>query len=233
MSLLDRMLSAAELHAAVGQALGAAEYQPALTPGREPAAEALPLRILLVEDNLGNQRLAVGLLAKRGHLVRVAGNGRIAMEALEQESFDLVLRDVQMPVMGGLEATRLIRARERTRGGHVPNAALTAHAMTGDREQCLATGMDGYASEPLHANELYALIDQLAGNGRAMEVSPPVSPSAGADILERFMGDRDLLREVAAAFLEHLPVLLAELDEGLARGDHVAVQPEGASLPAE
>jgi two-component system sensor histidine kinase/response regulator len=171
-----------------------------------------------------NQRLAVGLLAKRGHSVRVAGNGRIAVEALEEQSFDLVLMDVQMPVMGGLEATRLIRARERIRGGHVPIAALTAHAMTGDREQCFAAGMDGYASKPLHATELYALIDQLAENGRAVGVSPRVSPSAGADILERFMGDRDLLQEVATAFLEHLPVLLAELDEGLARRDHVAVQ---------
>jgi two-component system sensor histidine kinase/response regulator len=152
------------------------------------------------------------------------------VDALEAGSFDLVLMDVQMPVMGGLEATRLIRARERTRGGHVPIAAITARAMTGDREQCLAAGMDGYASKPLHATELYALIDQLAGASRVVEDRPRVSPDAGADILERFMGDRDLLRDVATAFLEQLPMLLGELDHGLSRGDAAAVQRATHSL---
>jgi two-component system, sensor histidine kinase and response regulator len=213
----------AELYAAVGRALGALENLPVPAPGPEQAVELTPLRILLVEDNPVNQRLAVGLLAKRGHVVQVAGNGRSAVDALEAGSFDVVLMDVQMPVMGGLEATRLIRARERTLGGHVPIAALTAHAMTGDREQCVAAGMDGYASKPLHAAELYALIDQLAGASRLVELGP-ASAGGAADILERFMGDRDLLREVATAFLDQLPTLLGELDEGLSRGDAEAVQ---------
>jgi two-component system sensor histidine kinase/response regulator len=219
-----------ELYAAVCQALGAAEYQPAPTRVREQPLDPRPLRILLVEDNPVNQRLAVGLLAKRGHQVRVAENGRVAVDTLEAESFDLVLMDVQMPVMGGLEATRLIRERERSRGGHVPIAALTAHAMTGDREQCLKAGMDGYATKPLHAAEFYALVDQLGGASRRVESSPPPPAGGGADILERFMGDRNLLREVATAFLEHLPVLLAELDQGLSGGDHAALQRAAHSL---
>ncbi|MFL5494853.1 MAG: response regulator [Gemmatimonadales bacterium] len=218
-----------ELYAAVCQALGAAEYQPVPARAAEATQHAKPLSILLVEDNPVNQRLAVGLLAKRRHQVRVADNGRIAVDLLETESFDLVLMDVQMPVMGGLEATRLIRERERGRGGHVPIAALTAHAMSGDRELCLKAGMDGYATKPLHAAELYALVDQLGGPSRQVE-GPVPAPAVATDILERFMGDRDLLREVASAFLEHLPVLLAELDQGLSRGDADAVQRAAHSL---
>jgi two-component system, sensor histidine kinase and response regulator len=211
--------------------LGAAEYQPAPARAAERAQDATPLSILLVEDNPVNQRLAIGLLAKRGHQVRVAENGRIAVDLLETESFDLVLMDVQMPVMGGLEATRLIRERERSRGGHVPIAALTAHAMSGDRELCLNAGMDGYATKPLHAAELYALVNRLAGTNRPVTGPVPPAPTAGAaDILERFTGDRDLLREVATAFVEHLPVLLAELDQGLSRSDADAVQRAAHSL---
>jgi signal transduction histidine kinase/CheY-like chemotaxis protein/HPt (histidine-containing phosphotransfer) domain-containing protein len=227
---VSKPIRQAELYAAVGQALGAVEYQPAFVRGEVQPPDGTPLRILLVEDNPVNQRLALGLLAKRGHLVRVAENGRVAVDSLEEESFDLVLMDVQMPVMGGLEATRLIRERERSRGGHVPIAAITAHAMRGDREQCLDAGMDGYATKPLHAAELHALIDQLARSGRAVETTPAGPPSGGADILERFMGDPDLLREVAVAFLEHLPVLLAELDHGLSHGDPAAVQRVAHSL---
>src|SRR5262249_30153002 len=95
-----------------------------------------PLRVLLAEDNLVNQRLAVRLLERAGHTVVVAGNGREALEALARESFDVVLMDVQMPEMGGFEATGLIRQRERQTGGHVPVVAMTAHAMKGDRERC-------------------------------------------------------------------------------------------------
>jgi two-component system sensor histidine kinase/response regulator len=219
-----------ELYAAVCRALGAAEYQRAPARAAEQTEGGKPLSILLVEDNPVNQRLAVGLLAKRGHQVRVAENGKIAVDMLGSESFDLVLMDVQMPVMGGLEATRLIRERERGQGGHVPIAALTAHAMSGDRELCLNAGMDGYATKPLHAAELYSLVDQLARASRLVEGQVPTPAAGAADILERFMGDRHLLREVATAFVEHLPALMAELDQGLSRGEADVVQRAAHSL---
>src|SRR5207253_2280879 len=105
----------------------------------------------LAEDNVVNRTLAVRLLEKYGHSVAVAGNGKEALAALEHGPFDLVLMDVQMPEMGGFEATGRIRAAERDTGRHVPIIALTAHAMKGDRERCLAAGMDGYVSKPLQA----------------------------------------------------------------------------------
>jgi CheY-like chemotaxis protein len=112
------------------------------------------LRILLAEDNPVNQRLASRLLEKRGHSVVIAGNGREALEALEKESFDLIFMDLQMPVMDGFEATAAIRKREGTGGVRLPVVALTAHAMKGDREKCLAGGMDEYLTKPIRAQEL-------------------------------------------------------------------------------
>ncbi len=120
------------------------------------------LHILLAEDNIVNQKLAVRLLEKRGHAVVVAGNGRAALAALERETFDLILMDVQMPEMDGLEATATIRAKERFTHTHIPIIALTAHAMKGDHERCLAAGMDGYLTKPLKANELFATIEDVA-----------------------------------------------------------------------
>ncbi len=113
-------------------------------------------RVLLAEDNLVNQRLAVKLLEKQGHSVVVAQNGQEAVEAVGREEFDIVLMDVQMPVMGGFEATAQIRSQEKDRGGRVKILALTANAMSGDREKCLEVGMDGYLTKPLKFDELYA-----------------------------------------------------------------------------
>jgi len=116
------------------------------------------MRILLAEDNPVNQRLAVKLLEKQGHSVRVANNGREVLDTLEQETFDLVLMDVQMPVLSGLEAAAMIRKRERESGEHTRIIALTANAMSGDREKCLAAGMDGYLSKPIRVEELLAVL---------------------------------------------------------------------------
>jgi signal transduction histidine kinase/DNA-binding response OmpR family regulator len=125
-------------------------------------ANGCKLRVLLAEDNLVNQKVAIRMLAKEDYSVALAGDGREALEALEQQSFDLILMDVQMPEMDGLQATMAIRERERARGGgHIPIIALTANAMTGDRDRCLAAGMDGYASKPIRMAELLSEIKRL------------------------------------------------------------------------
>jgi signal transduction histidine kinase/DNA-binding response OmpR family regulator len=116
------------------------------------------LRVLLAEDNVVNQRLAVRLLEKEGHRVHVVDNGAAAVEAVARESFDLVLMDVQMPVMGGFEATDAIRAREADTGEHIPIVAMTANAMVGDREACLAAGMDAYVAKPVQARQLFEVL---------------------------------------------------------------------------
>jgi CheY-like chemotaxis protein/HPt (histidine-containing phosphotransfer) domain-containing protein len=131
----------------------------------ELAPRARGLQILLTEDSLYNQKLAMAVLAKRGHRVTVANNGREALACLRRGRFDLILMDVQMPEMDGLEATRCIRARERDLGEHIPIIAMTAQALTGDREKCLAAGMDDYLSKPVRAAELHAAIDRLLGTG--------------------------------------------------------------------
>jgi signal transduction histidine kinase/DNA-binding response OmpR family regulator len=125
------------------------------------AADALPLRILLAEDNPVNQMVAGRLLQKQGHLVKVASSGLEALAAIEANVFDLVLMDAQMPGMDGFEATRAIREQEKLRGGHVPIIALTAHAMSGDRQRCLSAGMDGYASKPIRAEDLFQEIERV------------------------------------------------------------------------
>jgi signal transduction histidine kinase/DNA-binding response OmpR family regulator len=121
------------------------------------------LRILLAEDNKVNQSLAVRLLEKWGHSVVLAENGREVLDALHRGSFDVILMDVQMPEMDGLEATAAIRARERGTGQHVPIIALTAHALNGDRERCIGAGMDGYVTKPLSRKELQIAIESVTG----------------------------------------------------------------------
>jgi len=128
------------------------------------------LRILLAEDNLVNQQVAMKLLEKAGHQVNVAGNGLAALRALGQQAFDLVLMDVQMPEMDGLEAAAAIREKERGGEVHIPIIAMTAHAMAGDRERCLAAGMDNYISKPIRARELIKLLDSYAS-----QLAPPVT----------------------------------------------------------
>ena len=123
---------------------------------------ARPLRILLAEDNSVNQRLAVRLLEKQGHTVVIANTGREALAELEKQSFDAVLMDLQMPEMGGLEATANIRAQERQTGNHLPIVAMTAHAMKGDRERCLEVGMDDYISKPIRPKELYDTLKRIS-----------------------------------------------------------------------
>jgi CheY-like chemotaxis protein len=127
------------------------------------ATNHLSLRILVAEDNAVNRLLVTSLLRKRGHTIVTAVNGREAVAAVTKVLFDIVLMDVQMPEMDGLEATTAIRKLEAVTGAHVPIIALTAHAMKGDREICLAAGMDEYLSKPINPTQLFALIESLTG----------------------------------------------------------------------
>ncbi len=133
---------------------------PSATAGAEPR-DHVPLRVLLAEDNPVNQRVAVAMLEKRGHGVTVVENGRLATEALIRETFDVVLMDVQMPEMNGLEATLRIRERERHTGRRTPIVAMTAHAMIGDKERCLEAGMDGYITKPITMAVLISEVERF------------------------------------------------------------------------
>ena len=139
--------------------------EPGAAPGARPASGAASdrpaLRVLLAEDNAVNQQLVVRALEKQGHSVTVAGNGREAIRVLTQEHFDVILMDVQMPEMTGIEATEMIRRTERETGRHIPIIAMTAHAMKGDRERCLACGMDGYVSKPIRLRELREVLESM------------------------------------------------------------------------
>jgi CheY-like chemotaxis protein len=127
------------------------------------------LHILLAEDNLVNQKLAMRVLEKQRHTVVVVGNGRQAVSAVEKEQFDLVLMDVQMPEMGGFEATAAIREKEKATGAHIPIIAMTANAMQGDRERCLVAGMDDYVSKPVCLEELMKVLSKY----QPRETTPP------------------------------------------------------------
>jgi CheY-like chemotaxis protein len=117
--------------------------------------------VLLAEDNVVNQKLALRLLEKRGFEVTVAGDGQAAFEEFEKGCFDVVLMDVQMPNMDGFQATAAIREREQKTGGHIPIVAMTAHALKGDEERCIAAGMDAYVSKPIRTTELFATIESV------------------------------------------------------------------------
>jgi PAS domain S-box-containing protein len=130
------------------------------------------LKVLLAEDNAVNQLLTVRILEKRGHAVTVAENGRVALAALDHESFDLVLMDVQMPEMDGFEATAAIRAKEKTAGAHLPIIAMTAHALKGDEQRCLAAGMDAYVSKPIQVSELMRMIEEVFSDRAEGELMP-------------------------------------------------------------
>ncbi len=143
-------------------------------------------RILLVEDNKVNQLVATRMLERAGYTVRVAGDGLQAIEALRDGSFDLILMDVQMPVMGGFEATAAIREQEKSTGGRTPIVAMTAHAMKGDRERCAQAGMDGYVSKPVKAQELLRSVE--AALGIVDSTAAPEAPGGGADRLPTAAG---------------------------------------------
>jgi signal transduction histidine kinase/DNA-binding response OmpR family regulator len=188
------------------------------------------LRILLAEDNAVNQKLASRLLEREGHTVVIANNGVEAVAAFGRERVDLILMDVQMPEMGGLKATADIRKREQERGGRIPIIAMTAHAMTGDRERCLAAGMDGYVSKPVQAEVLFQAIEELVPDAAEGASPPPprlCSGQASHEIpvfdrgkaLEQFEGDEELLMEIAGMFVQERPAMMSAIQTAIERGD--------------
>jgi CheY-like chemotaxis protein len=149
----------------MSEVLGGVAVEAHLAADAVTPTAAQVLRVLLAEDNQVNQRVACAMLRKRGHHVTVANNGREAVDAVARETFDVVLMDVQMPEMNGFEATHSLRERERGTGSRLPILAMTAHAMTGDRERCLAAGMDGYVTKPITYAALVAELERF-GSGR-------------------------------------------------------------------
>jgi two-component system, sensor histidine kinase and response regulator len=212
------------LHAVPG-----AQSRPALFTRHSIRESRRRLNVLVVEDNPVNQKLAVRMIERMGHTATVAGNGLEALETLERLTFDLVLMDVQMPRMDGLEATRALRARERATGGHIPVIAMTAYAMKGDKEKCLDAGMDGYVSKPISAHELQRATDQILGlceTGRTPGVTAQTRESLvdKNGLWDRVGGDPDLLREIVDLFADDCPRLLREIKEGFQEGNAVRVE---------
>jgi PAS domain S-box-containing protein len=202
----------------------------AAVPSTPQAAQEMPqgMKILLAEDNAVNRRLTIALLQKRGHQIAATENGQEALDALERENFDLVLMDVQMPVLDGLDAIRAIRAKEQSSGTHVPIIALTAHAMKGDRERCLASGADDYVTKPIRTPDLLAAIDRATNNNAspANTASPvPAAPPAGRPVLdfaaalERVEDDRELLENLMGMFAGECSHNIAELRKSLETRD--------------
>lgn len=188
-------------------------------------AESKMLAILVAEDNPVNQKLARRLLEKLGHKVHLVENGEEAVAAVKTRHFDAVLMDLQMPVLGGLAATTAIRKWERGHGTHVPVIAMTAHAMQGDRERCLETGMDGYISKPV---DIAALVSTLEAISPVLPEAPSSEPAASRHTtglplnldlaLQRLDNDRDLLCDVIEIFLAECPKAIAEIEAALQAG---------------
>jgi PAS domain S-box-containing protein len=224
--LLDAIL------AALSKTLMIPEPNPAKVP--LPLQTLAKMKILLAEDNAVNRKLAIKLLEKRGYSVVVAENGQEALDALEREKVDLVLMDVQMPVMDGFEAIRAIRAKEQRNGAHMPIVALTAHAMKGDRERCLEAGADEYVSKPIRLPELVAAMEHASATAAtavppapASRVPPSAAVSGKLDLalaLERVEGDRGLFEEIARLFAGECPGIMASIRQARSTGDYRLLQ---------
>jgi len=184
------------------------------------------LRVLVAEDNPVNQTLAMRILERLGHKVRVVNDGKEAIGQAQAEDFDLIFMDVQMPEMDGLEATMVIRAAEAGTGKHIPIVAMTAHAMKGDREKCISAGMDGYLSKPIRIDELKQAISEVE-KIRNMDQSPENSFQAIGQLeslLDSVMGDRALLVEMAELWLADSGKQERQIREGLDSDDAMMIQ---------
>jgi CheY-like chemotaxis protein len=192
------------------------------------------LRILLVEDNAVNQFVAQQMLETRGHSVVIASNGREALEHFTSLApFDVILMDIQMPEMDGFQTTAAIRNLEQSAGSHTPIIAMTAHAMKGYRERCLAAGMDGYVSKPVHGKALFESIRSLTEYKTAVTPPAPRTENAVFDrsaLLDRLDGDTNVVRDVVRVFKEQSPNQIAQLRLALDINDCMSVANSAHSL---
>jgi two-component system sensor histidine kinase/response regulator len=235
---LQKPVRQAELREAIARVLWASgvSQPPAVVTGpklSETPERDSALKVLLAEDNEVNRKLAVRLLEKRGHHVDVAFNGREALIALRNSHYDLVLMDVQMPEMGGIEATAALRASELESGRHTPVVAMTALVMKGDRERCLAVGMDGYLSKPIHTQELDDVLEKFISIKRKIDPEQKAHPNAPIEVgtetidenvlLFRLGGDREFLAELVTLFREDCPSMMIRIRTALRQHDAAEV----------
>jgi len=179
--------------------------------------QARRLNVLVAEDNPVNQELMVELLRRRGYTAKVAHNGKAAVQALGKEKFDVVLMDIQMPVMGGLDATAAIRKAEGESGGHIPIIATSAHAMVTDREAAIKAGMDAYLVKPIRANDLYETIQNLTHDS-----APPVRIDE-ASLLDGVGGNPEILRKLVTIFVKDSARMIAAIRKAVRDRDAAAV----------
>ena len=180
------------------------------------------LQVLLADDNAINQRVIGHMLERKGHTVVFAGNGREAVDLLENLTFDVVLMDVQMPEMDGFSATGVIRQREKLQGRHTPILAVTAHTRVDELQRCLEAGMDGCVTKPVHEAELMAAMEDVMDAAHQREISiakQQVQALDEDDVLERVGGDLDLLKTIVELFLQDCPVRVTNMREAVSRGD--------------
>ncbi len=221
---LTKPVKQSDLLDAIADTLGVATRDHPQQAKTAPRPECLlPLQVLLVEDGRVNQVVAINLLEERGHNVTVANNGQEAVAAHAAASFDVILMDVQMPIMNGFEATKAIRETERASGNHVPIIAMTANAMKGDREDCIAAGMDAYIPKPIRSEELFKVVEAVvpvAGLASTLQESKTGAPPAEEPLFDieqfrRTAGSADLMRELISIYLEDTPPLLRQIQEAL------------------
>ncbi len=222
-----------ELLEAIMVAVGPSANNRAVKVRPEPIIDALSLpskKILLAEDGKANQMMAVGLLTKWGHDVTVANNGQEAVDLWRNKTFDLILMDVQMPVLDGFDATDRIREIEKQTGGHIPIVAMTARAMKGDRERCLEAGMDDYVSKPVRKVELHRALTNVLGVPDPTEQQTPADID-GTDLvidwdaaLKNAGDDPNILRDVVDATLQEMPELLNQLHDAIKTDDADSAQ---------
>jgi two-component system sensor histidine kinase/response regulator len=234
---LLKPVAKADLLAAILTALNQRQVEmtsPALVTRHTLRESARKFRILVAEDNPVNQAVIMRVLQKMGHVPVLAQNGKKALALASAEKFDLVFMDVQMPEMDGLAATGAIRQHEKTSGTHLPIFAMTAHAMKGDRERCLESGMDGYITKPVRFSDIEQTLAGLAKTS-----APSHKPVAKAEswnrteALGRIGGDEELLHDLCQIFLEESPKLLQKLRQAVAAGDSNAVMHAAHSLKGE
>jgi PAS domain S-box-containing protein len=231
-AFLTKPVIQSELQKTILRTIGHAAAQPlSHSPAWSPPERAeTRLRILVAEDNSVNQQIVLRMLQKRGHSPVAVDNGKDAALLSAREKFDVVLMDVQMPVMDGFEATAAIRKREGEAGsGHVPILAMTAHTMKGDRERCLSAGMDGYLSKPINPKELLEAVERAGATGPPQVLQQERDGMAAEilnlqEALDRFQGDREFLVRSLGLFRSKSTGLLAQMRDAVGRRDFAALE---------